>query len=129
MSHHPALDSFLLKREKVAIQGDFPVSEMEAAGVALAKELEADPAVALERLLGPELTQGAGVLAGKPASEVVAAITAHKYSKDRYLYREGMKLASRYKAEEEALRIELKVRSCGLEGCGAFRRDSMVLPW
>ncbi|GIL91596.1 hypothetical protein Vretimale_9636 [Volvox reticuliferus] len=107
MSHHPALDSFLLKREKDAIKGDFPTSEVEAAGAALAKELEADPAAALERLLGPELQSGP--LAGKPMSEVVAAITAHKYTSDRYLYREGMKLAARYKAEEDALRAELKV--------------------
>ncbi len=28
-----------------------------------------------------------------------------------YLYKEGMKLAARYKAEEEALKAELKVRS------------------
>ena len=51
MSHHPALDSFLLKREKEAIKADFPVSEVEAAGVALAKELD-DPSATLERLLG-----------------------------------------------------------------------------
>ncbi|KXZ54748.1 hypothetical protein GPECTOR_4g818 [Gonium pectorale] len=105
MSHHPALDSFLLKRDKEAIKGDFPPSELEAAGAALAKELD-DPSVALERLLGPELPSGP--LAGKPASVVVAAITAHKYSADRYMYREGMKLAARYKAEEEALKEELK---------------------
>ncbi|GFR50416.1 hypothetical protein Agub_g12633 [Astrephomene gubernaculifera] len=106
MSHHPALDSFLLKREKEAIKEDFPVSELEAAGAALAKELEADPSAALERLLGPELQSGP--LAGKPLSEVVAAVTAHKYSSDRYMYREGMKLAARYKAEEDALKGELK---------------------
>ncbi|EFJ47258.1 mitochondrial F1F0 ATP synthase associated protein [Volvox carteri f. nagariensis] len=106
MSHHPALDSFLLKREKEAIKGDFPSSEVEAAGAALAKELEGDPAVALEKLLGPELQSGP--LAGKPMSEVIAAITAHKYASDRYMYREGMKLAARYKAEEDAMRGELK---------------------
>ena len=143
MSHHPALDSFLLKREKVrvtallvsnpwlksvlavtvcccyrnpreppifdttpfaclatpqsaattyhaltlppahppqeAIKGDFPTSEVEAAGAALAAELEADPAAALKKLLGPEL-DGNG---GAPLSDVVAAVTAHKYSADR----------------------------------------------
>ncbi|PNW81045.1 hypothetical protein CHLRE_07g340350v5 [Chlamydomonas reinhardtii] len=104
MSHHPALDSFLLKREKEAIKGDFPTSEVEAAGAALAAELEADPAAALKKLLGPEL-DGNG---GAPLSDVVAAVTAHKYSADRYLYKEGMKLAARYKAEEDALRAELK---------------------
>ncbi|GLC34318.1 hypothetical protein PLESTB_000742700 [Pleodorina starrii] len=107
MSHHPAMDSFLLKREKEAIKGDFPTSELEAAGAALAKELEADPSVALERLLGP-LLEGTGPLAGKPMSEVVAAVTAHKYGGCRYMYREGMALAAKYKAEEDALRAELK---------------------
>ncbi|KAG2491937.1 hypothetical protein HYH03_009670 [Edaphochlamys debaryana] len=106
MSNAPALSSFLLKRDKEAIKADFPVSELEAAGAALAKKLEADPAAALEQLLGPEL--GSGPLAGKPLSEVVAAVTAHKYSADRYMYREGMKLAARYKAEEDALKGELK---------------------
>ncbi len=50
-----------------------------------------------------------------PLTPQVAAITAHKYSPDRYMYREGMKLAARYKAEEEALKAELKVREQG--GC------------
>jgi hypothetical protein len=37
---------------------DFPTSEVEAAGAALAKTLAADPAAALEQLLGPELPGG-----------------------------------------------------------------------
>lgn len=51
-----------------------------------------------------------------PPPPQVAAITAHKYSPDRYMYREGMKLAARYKAEEEALKAELKVQGQGRLG-------------
>jgi hypothetical protein len=63
---------------------------------------------ALEHLLGPELQAGSGEV---PLSEQVRAITEHKYAPDRYLYKEGMKLAERLREEEVALKAELKV--CG----------------
>ncbi len=39
----------------------------------------------------------------------VKALTMHKYKSDRYMYKEGLKLAAKYAAEEAALCSELKV--------------------
>jgi hypothetical protein len=61
-------------------------------GAVLAAKLD-DPAAALELLLGPAMT--AAGAAGVRLSEQVKAVTAHKYTPDRYMYAEGMKLAAK----------------------------------
>lgn len=103
MKNHPGLESFLLKREKDNIAGDFPPSEAEAAGAALAAQFD-DPQTALASLLGPELS----LSSAQPLSVQVRAVTAHKYTPERYMYKEGMKLADKLAEEEEALAEELK---------------------
>lgn len=75
------------------------MSEEEAQGAALAAKFE-DPEAALKALLGPELTPlGAG---SGPLSAQVRAVTEHRYTPDRYMYREGMALAARLEKEEKA---------------------------
>ncbi|MEW5298996.1 MAG: hypothetical protein WDW36_002057 [Sanguina aurantia] len=105
LSTAPVMSSFFLRRDVQAIQDDLPPSELEVQGAELAARLE-DPATAMTTLLGPELhALGAG---GQLLSKQVAELTEHKYSSDRYMYKEGMKLAARYAAEEAALKEELK---------------------
>lgn len=98
----PALSSFLLKREAAAIKEDFPASPEEVEGAALAAKLE-DPVAALHLLLGPLAAPGNTLL-----SVQVRATTTHLYTSDRYMYKEGMKLADKYAAQEAALAEELK---------------------
>lgn len=97
----PAFSNFFLKREQaaeVAAELGAP-SEAEAQGAALAAKFE-DPAAALTSLLGPEISPlGAG---GAPLSAQVRAITEHRFTPDRYAYKEGMKLAARLEADEAA---------------------------
>ncbi|KAG1681525.1 hypothetical protein FOA52_014031 [Chlamydomonas sp. UWO 241] len=94
----PAFSTFLLSRESAAVVGDFETTDAQKEGAALAAKLD-DPAAALELLLGPAMT--ATGAAGVRLSEQVKAVTAHKYTPDRYMYAEGMKLAAKM-AEEEA---------------------------
>lgn len=105
VSASPAFSTFLLKREAEAVKADFPATDAEKEGAALAAKLE-DPQAALAQLLGPEgkaLGAGEGLL-----SEQVKAITEHKYAPERYMYKEGLKLAAKYAEEEAALAAELK---------------------
>lgn len=98
-------DNPFTRREvaKVATD-DFPPSELEVQGTELAKQLD-DPTAALHKLLGPTVDMvGSG---SALMSEQVAAATEHRYTPDRYMYREGMAYAARLKAEEAALREEL----------------------
>lgn len=105
LAESPVTNSFFLKREKEQLKADVPATEVETEAVALAKSLE-DPAAAFQKLLGPELTPlGSG---SQPLSVQVKAITEHKYTPDRYLYKEGQKLAARYAQEEAALKEQLK---------------------
>mmetsp|Transcript_33238 Transcript_33238/g.73506 ORF Transcript_33238/g.73506 Transcript_33238/m.73506 type:complete len:629 (+) Transcript_33238:92-1978(+) len=105
IAESPAFSTFLLKREAEAVKGDFPASDVEKEGAALAAKLE-DPQAALEHLLGPEV-KALGT-AGVPLSAQVRAITQHKYSPDRYQYKEGLKLAAKLEEEEAALKAELQ---------------------
>lgn len=105
ISESPAFGTFLLKREAEAAKGDFPVTDAEKEGAALAAKLE-NPEFALAHVLGPELKAlGSG---DALLSEQVKAITSHKYAPERYMYKEGMKLAAKYSEEEAALAEELK---------------------
>jgi len=102
----PAFSKFFLKRETVAdVEQDVPATEAEQQAKQLAVKLES-PEEALKAMLGPEidaLGSGQG-----PLSAQVRAITEHKYTADRLMYREGMKLAARLEEEEAALRKELQ---------------------
>ena len=74
MAASPAFDSFLLKRDRSAAAAEFPASDVDKEGAALAATL-ADPHTALQTLLGPELTPlGA---AGVPLSEQVRSWRIH----------------------------------------------------
>jgi hypothetical protein len=101
MSESPAFKTFLLKRESTdSVAAEFPATDADKQGAALAVKLE-DPQAALEHVLGPELHPiGSGAFL---ISEQVKAITEHKYGPDRYLYKEGLKLAAKYAEEEKAL--------------------------
>lgn len=105
MSEHIEMDYFLLRRDKNKLSENYPTTEAELEGTELAKKLE-DPQYAMEKLLGPLLK-----VLGSPdelPSEQVKQQTAHKYTPERYMYKEGMKLAARYAAQEKALKDELK---------------------
>ncbi len=65
-------------------------------GAALAAKFT-DPEAALTALLGPEL-HALGAAPG-PLSAQVRALTEHRYTPDRYLYKEGLKLAARLEEE------------------------------
>jgi hypothetical protein len=70
--------------------------------MSLASKLE-DRSYALEKLLGPALRpEGSGE---RLLSEEVAELTAHLYTPDRLMYQEGMKLAAKYKEQEDELRV------------------------
>lgn len=99
-----AMDTFFLRRSKEEVKGMFPPTEQEKEAVALAQQLS-DPSAALSKLLGPALTPpGSG---GALKSAEAAALADHLYGPDRYMGAEGMKLAARYRAEEEARAAEL----------------------
>jgi hypothetical protein len=51
------------------------------------------------------------VLCVLPGSLQVRAVTEHKFTPDRLMYQEGMKLVQRLEQEEAALRSELAVRN------------------
>lgn len=106
LMEHSEFDSFLLRREKEKLREDFPATEAELEGTELAKKLE-DPEYAMAKLLGPSMK-----MFGSPdslLSQQVRERTEHKYMPDRYMYKEGMKLAVRYETEEKELFEELKV--------------------
>ena len=66
-----------------------------------------DPEAALAALLGPTLTAlGTGP---KLLSAQIRAMAEHKYTPDRYMYKEYMKLADKVAQDEAALKEELKV--------------------
>lgn len=44
------------------------------------------------------------------------SLSTCRYAPERYLYKEGMKLAAKYAEEEKALAEELKVRITGVDG-------------
>lgn len=105
ISAAPAFSTFLLKREAEAVKDDFPASDVAKEGAALAAKLE-DPQAALEHLLGPALKPlGSG---DHTLSAQIKALTEHRYAPDRYMYKEGMKLAAKYAEQEEALAEQLK---------------------
>lgn len=100
-----ATDGFFLRRSKAEIGAEFPPSEQDKEAAALATQL-ADPSVALSKLLGPALMPpGSG---GRPKSEETAELTDHLYTPERYMHAEGLKLAARYKAEEDAAEAAAK---------------------
>lgn len=121
MAHSEETNHFLLRHDRKAIQEALAPTPQELEAIETAKKLQ-DKAWALEQLLGPALKpEGAsGVL----PSEEAERLTEHLYSEDRYMYKEGKKLASRLRDMEQDLAKKLKE----LHGQDVDVRDVLLHP-